>query len=97
MFFRRRRETLQQMRQRLIRETELALLIGLRRPDHAPRIPAKEVGSGGFDPAFAEAFWSGILGDVTELAAHGRYLEEIRAERRYEADTPHPADDADPA
>jgi len=92
MFFRRRPETYEQMRQRLIRETELGLLIGLRRPDQAPRIPAKEVGKGGFDPRYAEAFWNEVLGDVSALIAHARHLDNLREKPLYEADG-RPGDD----
>jgi len=54
----------------MIRETELALLIGLRFPKRMPRIPTMEVGKGTFDPGFAERFWEQALElDRRRLAA----------------------------
>jgi len=67
---RRRRESLDVVRRRIIRETEAALLYGLLSPDHAIRIPTVEVGKGRFDPAFAAHFWKQTLGiDDAEFAA----------------------------
>ena len=61
------------LRRRMIAETELGLLIGLRFPDRMPRIPTVEVGTGTFRPEFAAEFWSETLGiDVAELAALDR-------------------------
>ena len=58
------------LRKRMIAETELALLIGLRFPDRMPRIPTMEVGSGRFHPDFAAQYWSQTLDvDVGELEA----------------------------
>jgi hypothetical protein len=58
------------MRRRMIAETELAVLIGLRFPDRMPRIPMMEVGRGSFHPKFAADFWAEALGiDAGELAA----------------------------
>ncbi len=57
------------LRKRMIAETELALLIGLRFPDRMPRIPTMEVGPGRFHPDFAARYWSRTLGvDLVELA-----------------------------
>ena len=65
-----RSESLDSVRRRIIHETEVALLYGLRFPDRAPRIPRVEVGRGAFDPAFAARFWAQTLGlDGTELPA----------------------------
>ena len=49
------------LRKRMIRETELALAIGFRFPNRAPRIPVVEVGHGTFQPHFAEQFWQEAL------------------------------------
>ncbi|MFQ5592137.1 MAG: hypothetical protein ACE5HE_13310 [Phycisphaerae bacterium] len=49
------------LRRRIIRETELALLIGLHYPERMPRIPTIEVGRGEFHPAFAARFWRQVL------------------------------------
>ncbi len=46
---------------RMIEETELALLYGLRFPDRMPRIPTMEVGTGRFHPVFAANFWQEAL------------------------------------
>lgn len=59
---RRRRESLDAVRQRIIHETEAALLYGLLSPDHAVRIPTVEVGKSRFDRVFAADFWSRTLG-----------------------------------
>ena len=50
------------LRKRMIRETEVVLLFGLRFPKRLPRIPTVEVGKGSFDPEFAEQFWEEALG-----------------------------------
>ena len=50
------------LRKRMIAETELALLVGLRFPERVPRIPTMEVGKGTFHPEFAARFWSQTLG-----------------------------------
>jgi len=54
-------------RRRMIVETEIGLLIGLRFPERARRIPVIEVGSGSFHPRFARAFWEETLGDLSEV------------------------------
>ena len=67
---RRRRESLDVVRQRVIHETEAALLYGLHFPERAIRIPTVEVGKRRFDPVFAANFWSRTLGiEETEQAA----------------------------
>ena len=50
------------LRRRLVRETEAALLYGLRFPDRVERIPTVEVGRGRFHPAFAERWWAQTFG-----------------------------------
>lgn len=58
------------IRRRMIGETELALMIGLRFPDLSRRIPTMEVGTGRFHPRFARQFWSEALGvDLDEFAS----------------------------
>jgi hypothetical protein len=61
-----------ELRKRLIRETELGLLIGLRFPERIPRIPTVQVGKGSFDPVFAQMFWEETLGDMSALARFAR-------------------------
>lgn len=56
------RKMLDLARRRMIHETELALLYGLRFPERHPHIPAIEVGAGRFDRRFAERFWQETLG-----------------------------------
>ncbi len=60
-FWRKRTESYEEMRRRMIQETEVALLYGLRFPDRMTRIPTIEVGRGEFHPAFAAQFWSHVL------------------------------------
>ncbi|MBI4718229.1 MAG: hypothetical protein HY763_10520 [Planctomycetes bacterium] len=50
------------MRTRIVCETELALLYGLRFPQRVPLIPTIEVGKGTFDRAFAERYWQERVG-----------------------------------
>ncbi|MBU0718435.1 MAG: hypothetical protein KJ749_09320 [Planctomycetes bacterium] len=45
----------------MIRETEIALLVGFVYPDRARRIPTVEVGHGTFHPSFATRFWQETL------------------------------------
>lgn len=53
-------------RRRLIRETQVALLYGLRFPNRHPRIPTIEVGTARFDPEFAIQFWRDALGLIND-------------------------------
>ena len=70
LLLRRRRESLDVVRHRIIHETEAALLYGLHFPDRAIRIPTVEVGKSRFDRAFAARFWAETLGiEDTEQAA----------------------------
>ena len=67
--FRLRRDSFDTVRRRMIAETELALLIGLRFPERSRRIPTIEAGRGVFHRRVAEQFWSEALGiDLSELA-----------------------------
>lgn len=50
------------LRERMLRETELALLVGLESPRQVVRIPTIEVGKGSFHPLFAARFWEQALG-----------------------------------
>ncbi len=62
MYFRRRGvSVLHSWRRKLIRETEAALLAGLRHPEKHPRIPTVMVGVGEFDPIWAQRWWSAVL------------------------------------
>ena len=49
------------LRRRMIRETEIALLVGFVYPDRARRIPTVEVGHDTFEPSFATQFWREAL------------------------------------
>ena len=74
MFLRRRQhESYDQMRKRLVHETEVALLYGLRFPQRMPRIPTMEVSQGRFEPGFAQRSW--------ELALDLRDSEEFAWKR----------------
>jgi len=66
-FFRKRRGV--SLRARMIRETELALLVGLQFPERTVRIPTLEVGKGTFRPVFAARFWQQTLGLKAASAA----------------------------
>lgn len=57
-----RHDPLDLLRRRLMRETEAALLYGLRFPDRVERIPTVEVARSRFDPAFAARWWAETLG-----------------------------------
>jgi hypothetical protein len=57
------RETLEQMRQRLIAETSAYIAACLRHPELAVRIPTIPAGRGRFPPSLSEAFWEPILSD----------------------------------
>ncbi len=50
------------LRRRLVRETETALLYGLRFPDRVERIPTVEAGRGRFHRDFAEQWWAQTFG-----------------------------------
>ena len=49
-------------RNRFIRETEVALFIGLRFPELFERIPVVEVERGEFSRRFAHEYWCDVLG-----------------------------------
>jgi len=51
-----------ELRKRIMRETEAAILIGLRFPERTCRIPIVEVGKGTFSRRFADEFWQAVLG-----------------------------------
>jgi hypothetical protein len=55
------RESWQQYRRRMIRETERFIEFGLRHPDYVIEIPAKPVGQGGFPKQVSEWFWRMVL------------------------------------
>jgi hypothetical protein len=57
------RETLEQMRQRLIAETSAYISVCLRHPELAVRIPTIPAGRGRFPPSLSEAFWEPVLSD----------------------------------
>lgn len=54
-------DSYQQLRRRMIRETELSLLAGLVAGPRMPRIPTIECGRGTFPPDLAEKFWGELL------------------------------------
>ena len=58
---RRRDETYEQMRARMIAETSTFVTECLRQPELAPRIPTIQTGHGSFPPSFARAFWDSVL------------------------------------
>ncbi len=55
------RETWQQYRARLIRETEIFIEWGLRNPDKVTRIPMKRMGNGGWPVEVGAWFWNTVL------------------------------------
>ncbi|MBI5866211.1 MAG: hypothetical protein HZB38_17210 [Planctomycetes bacterium] len=58
-----RRETYEEMRERLIAETSAFLTECLQHPEFAVRIPTIEAGKGRFPPTFSSAFWDSILAE----------------------------------
>ncbi len=54
--------TYDELRAKIIHETELALLMGLLHPESVPRIPMVEVGKGAFSREFAHEFWLDAVG-----------------------------------
>ncbi|GMU24668.1 MAG: hypothetical protein AMXMBFR13_47410 [Phycisphaerae bacterium] len=58
---RRKNESWEAIRARMLRETESFLEHGLRRPDAFRRIPAIRVGTGRFPRGFSDTFWSQVL------------------------------------
>lgn len=59
--FRKREETYEEMRRRMIAETSVYLTECLRYPELAPQIPQIPAGSGRFPPSMSRAFWDNIL------------------------------------
>lgn len=51
-----------QLRLRMIQETEIALFIGMHSPGNTIRIPTVQAGKGTFDAGYAARFWQGVLG-----------------------------------
>jgi len=51
-----------ELRRKIMRETEAALLIGLRFPHMFHRIPTVEVGAAEFSREFASEYWESVLG-----------------------------------
>ena len=49
-------------RRRMVKETEIALTIGLRSYEQQPRIPRVEVGKGTFTREYAARYWHQTLG-----------------------------------
>lgn len=56
-------ETSEEIRARLIAETEAFLAEYLRHPELAPRIPTIQAGRGSFPPSLILAFWEPILNE----------------------------------
>lgn len=59
---RRKRESYEQMRQRLIRETQGFLALGMSHPEAFPHIPTVEVGKACFTRSYADAYWKDVAG-----------------------------------
>jgi len=51
----------EEIRRRMLRETEEYLADGLLHPERAVRIPAHPVGDGRFPRAYARMFWERVL------------------------------------
>lgn len=82
----------QELRKRIIRETELALLAGLIDPQPFQRIPFMEVGRGRFEPSYATWFWAAALGlDPAQVQTQrGPYSTTSRgSDRRKTYETPY--------
>lgn len=61
--FRRRHESLEQQRARMIAETSAFLTECLRHPEYAVRIPIVRAGAATFPPSLAAAFWGPVLAE----------------------------------
>lgn len=59
---RKKHESYEQMRKRMIAETELALLYGVRFPERLTRIPTLIAGTGSFQRSATVRFWAEALG-----------------------------------
>ncbi len=70
------------IRRRMIAETEIGLLIGLRFPERIRRIPIIESGTGSFDPRFAKAFWEETLGDLSEVQRLAKRNDDLHDPER---------------
>ncbi len=57
----RSRETWDQMRRRMLKETSRFIEWGLAHPEEVIEIPSKPVGSGGFPREVGEWFWTTVL------------------------------------
>ena len=72
------------MRRRMRRETEVAILYGLRFPEHVPSIPKVEVGKGTFTREFSSCFWSETLGlPYPEFISKDRLEQLLRQGRTH--------------
>lgn len=54
-------ESFEDMRKRLIQETEVALLYGMLFPRRVTRIPTIEVGKGSFSRGYCRCYWRAVL------------------------------------
>ena len=74
------------LRRRMRRETEVAILYGLRFPDRVASIPKVEVGKGTFSREFSSCFWSETVGlPYPEFISKDRLaqlLQECQTRRR---------------
>ncbi|TWT42030.1 hypothetical protein RAS1_31570 [Phycisphaerae bacterium RAS1] len=61
--FKRSQEEWDELRARMLAETELFITECLRHPELAVRIPVIQSGRGKFPPSMAEAFWEPVLND----------------------------------
>jgi len=67
---RKKHETYEEMRRRMIAETELALLYGLRFPERTDRIPTLISGTASFNRSVTVRFWAQALGMEEADVAH---------------------------
>ena len=83
---RKKHETYDEMRRRMIAETELALLYGLRFPERSDRIPTLISGTASFHRSMTVQYWAKALGMEEAEVAHlnepppDQTLPEILAE-----------------
>lgn len=57
------RETLDEIRRRILEETSAYLTLCLERPELGVRIPVIQAGRGRFPPSISDAFWNPVLLD----------------------------------
>lgn len=72
-----RRPSPDQLRLRMIQETEIALFVGMHAPRNSIRIPTVQAGKGTFEADYAVRSWRGALGLGVEVR-HGKIWNQLQ-------------------